>query len=54
MIITRLIKLGNVYHAIVLDSHGEHHHEKFYDKGKALEYIEGHYHDHRAIISYRV
>jgi hypothetical protein len=54
MIITRLIKHGNIFHAVILDQHGKYHHEKFYDKGRAIDYIETYYHNHRQIVSYKV
>lgn len=54
MIITRLIQLGNIYHAIVQDQYGRYHHEKFLDRRRAIDYIETYYHNHREIVSYRV
>jgi hypothetical protein len=52
--ITRLIKLGTAYHAIVQDHQGHVHHQKFISKERAIEYIEGYYHDHRRIVSYEL
>lgn len=54
MMITRLIKLGSSYHAIVQDHCGRIHHQKFINRENAINYIEEYYHEHKRIVSYEL
>lgn len=54
MIVTRLIKHGIEFHAIIQDKCGKVHHRKFTNKVSAIEYIESYYHDHKRIVNYEV
>lgn len=52
--ITRIIKLGHLYHAIILDKDGKIHHKIFSEERRASDYIEGHYRGYKRIVKYEV